>query len=99
MTNSSFESVADRTLLLKGEDDMIGREITIRIGKPYWMSGHSDAACAVEISGLIGRSRDIVGIDPIHALKSAIAFAESFFSDSDDGRKYYWPDGAPYEPF
>jgi hypothetical protein len=93
-----FENIAERPLELKTDNGTPAKEIILRIGKPYWLPNGNDAACAVEIVGIFGRTKDIVGIDPLHALKSAIKFAESFFTNSDENQEYFWPDGDPYEP-
>jgi hypothetical protein len=76
-----FENIAERRLVLKTDDGTTTKEIILRIGRPYWRIAGLEAACPVEIVGLIGRTKDIAGIDPIHALKLATNFAESFLAD------------------
>ena len=93
---NSFEHVAERRLIMKSGEGA-PTEVILRIGKPYWRTVGLDAACPVEIIGMVGRTRDIPNIDPIEALKSAIAFAESFVNDPDLQNKLYWPDGEIYD--
>ena len=69
----------------------------MRIGKPYLLNIEGEGACPVEIVGLVGRTRDIVGIDPIQALKLAITFAESFVNDPVLKNKIFWPSGEVYD--
>ena len=94
--SNSFEHVAERRLIMKSSDGP-PTEIIVRIGKPYRLNIESEAACPVEIIGLVGRTRDIIGIDPIHSLKLAIKFAESFIDDPALQNKLFWPSGEIYD--
>jgi hypothetical protein len=92
-----FECIAERVLYVRAADGGLGTKVTIRIGKPYAIDDGQNAACPVEIDGLIGRTRDIVGIDPIHALHSAIKFTDKFISEISPTKVLLWPDGEPYK--
>ena len=94
--SSSFEHIAERRLIMQSGKGP-PTEIILRIGKPYWRVLGLEAACPVEIAGMVGRTKDIPNIDPIEALKSAIAFAESFVSDPELQNKIFWPDGQVYD--
>lgn len=92
-----FECIAERVLFIRGVGGNLGTKVTIRIGKPYTIDNGRNSACPVEIEGLIGRTRDIVGIDPIDALHSAIKFTDAFLSELSLSKVLRWPDGEQYE--
>jgi hypothetical protein len=88
--------VVERKLLLQTTVDGPKTPITIRIGKPYWQTEGKVAKCPVDFEGLT-KVRDISGIDPLHALYSAISFVETFLKEMSDHKKFYWEDGEPFD--
>jgi hypothetical protein len=93
-----FISIAERHLYFKNATGGLEKEVILRIGAPYNRKDGPGAACPVEILGIVGRTRDIVGIDTLHALESAVKFSQSFIDDPGVYEKLVWPDGQPYEP-
>jgi hypothetical protein len=61
--------------------------VTVAVGHPYPTTA-GDWACPLEISGLHGRLKDIVGIDSLQALTLAIRMARDLLSSfgADGGR-------------
>ena len=61
--------------------------VTVAIGHPYPTS-EGDWACAVEVAGLHGRLKDIVGADSLQALCLAIRAAHDLLASfvADGGR-------------
>jgi hypothetical protein len=78
----------------RGEKSLVN--IVIQIGYPKWKVQDIEACCPVAIRGDIGRVQDIVGIDPIDAMKNAITFIDSYFKHNNEKIKVYWPDGEEY---
>jgi hypothetical protein len=93
----SFVSIAERFLYYKNADGE-KKEVILRIGAPYKRGDSPDFACPVEIIGITGRTRDIIGIDAIHALELALKFAQSFIDEPGVHERLVWPDGQQYEP-
>jgi len=95
-SNDRFPVVIERRLLKFRAPGASPVEMTIEIGQPYWTVPNVEAACPVAIRGGIGRVNDIRGIDPMSAMKFAIAFVESYLDSPPDGEKYFWLDGEEY---
>ena len=93
----SFEVVVERRLTLRDANQKGSKEIRICIGKPYWTEEGIEAACPVAVHGLVGRAKDIAGIDPLNALELAIAFVNSLLEKLPSGKDLYWTNGEPYE--
>jgi hypothetical protein len=92
-----FGVIAERRLILSDINKNIREEVRICIGTPYWIEEGIEAACPVAVYGLIGRARDIVGIDPLNALELASSFVNSLLENLPPGKELYWMDGEQYE--
>lgn len=95
--SAGFEIIGERSLILRDLTTGQQRMIVAQIGRPYWVVPNIQAACPVAIEVLLGRRRDISGIDPLHALKEALKFCESFLSDPPNGHALFWPSGEAYD--
>ena len=91
-----FDVLIERRLLVKTEGDPSPKNISIEIGHPYWTIDGIEAACPVAIRGLIGRTRDIRGIDPMDSLKQALQFVDTYLSGVSCAPLITWPDGEAY---
>lgn len=88
------EWIAERHLTYseKGSNDR--KKLTIRVGKPYWVS-EGVAACPTEWDGLLGPMTDMHGADLLQALHLA-ADADSLLSKLRSRYEFYFPGGEPY---
>jgi hypothetical protein len=87
-----FPVLLERRLKMRRPPNAEETEIVVEIGYPYSRDQGLQAACPVAFRGDIGRVHDIHGIDPMHAVKSAILFTESYLRPGGNAR-FYWPDG------
>lgn len=94
--DDSFPVMITRHLKLQRApgDELI--DLVIEIGQPHWTELNIEAACPVAIRGTVGRVNDICSIDPMSAMKQAIAFVETYLDSPTGGEKYFWPDGESY---
>lgn len=92
----SWQALAERTLLMARNGELKRRRIVVKVGHPYWVEHGKEAACPIDIVGLIN------GIGPLHGddLYTALIFALEFFDrhirTADPDTHYFWPDGTPY---
>jgi hypothetical protein len=87
--------LVERRLRMKKRDGS-EEDLVIQIGHPYEVQSDGDAACPVEMRGLVDRVADIHGIDRLDALRLAIKFVESLVDGKAKEISFYWPDGEPY---
>lgn len=94
--DDQFAVLVTRSLKLRraSGDELI--DVVIEIGQPYWTEKDVEAACPVAIRGTVGRVNDIRGIDPMSAIKQAIAFAEAYLDQPEGEAKFFWPSGEEY---
>jgi hypothetical protein len=93
---SSFDVIAERTLLLVNSADGVRQEITVQIGRPYWVEAGIEAACPVAILGLLDRRDDIRGVDLLNAIESALKFVHKYLSGREPELRVCWADGENY---
>lgn len=94
--SGNWQVIAERTLLMESEDDPKRRQITIKIGRPYWFEEGKEAACPMEIAGLSPDMPALHGED----IYMVLIFALDFFNNSylrREGVRFFWPDGTPYD--
>ena len=86
--------IAERRLVFEVIETGERRELTIRIGTPYWSAEQGFASCPREYEGLLESVADAVGIDTVQALQLATDI-DSMLKHLTKYR-FYWPDGEPY---
>jgi hypothetical protein len=89
--------IVSRMLIARDRASGEQLNLIIKIGTPYWVNENVEAACPIIIDGLYGRLPDIHGIDPFHALKTAILLVERLLEGALDKYDLYWPDGELFE--
>jgi len=94
--DDQFQVLMERHLKLQRSPNGPLTDVVIQLGYPRWTELNVEAACPVAIRGDIGRVSDIRGIDPINAVKQAIAFVEKYLDRSATDEKVFWPDGEEY---
>jgi hypothetical protein len=92
----NWQVLAERTLLMKREDNKEPTQIAVRIGKPYWREEDKSVACPMEIAGLYGSIGPMPGRDSYEALIAALEFFDRYVRKTEPDR-YFWPDGTPYK--
>ena len=86
------EIIAERRMLLENKDGE-RKLITIRIGKPYPVSG-SEWACPVALDGLYKDLHDQHGIDSLQSLNLAMRLAQQLLSNlEEDGGHFFFEEG------
>ncbi len=86
--------IAERKLLYALKNSHERKELTIRIGEPYWVNDDM-AACPVEYDGLFKKYSDANGADLLQALHLA-ANVDPFLQQLSNKYDFYFPDGEPY---
>jgi len=94
--NETFPVFIERRLKVQQLPDQAISDAVIEIGHPYWKEPGIEAACPVAIRGCVGRVNDILGIDPMSAMKQAIAFVETYLDCPGGSMKFFWPSGEEY---
>ena len=86
--------IAERHLLYSpiGKHDQ--KQLTIRIGRPYWLRD-GVAACPLEWDGLFGPLPDVQGADLLHALHLA-ADVEPMLTKLRSKYDFFFATGEPY---
>jgi hypothetical protein len=82
---------------MERDGDPKRRQITIRIGYPYWFEEGKEARCPIEIAGPVPDMRAPAGEDFYMVLIFALGFFTTSFMQPDSGMRFFWPDGTPYE--
>jgi hypothetical protein len=86
--------IAERKLILEDIKTGERRDLTVRVGTPYW-SDDQRACCPREYEGLFESVADAVGMDPCQALNLATDI-DSMLRPQTNKYKFYWLDGEPY---
>lgn len=89
------EYVVERKMILEVIETGERRNMTIRIGFPYWRPDDEFASCPVEYEGLFESVVDARGVDMLHALALA-ADVDSMLNYQRNRYRFYWPNGEPY---
>jgi hypothetical protein len=95
--SGNWEVLAERTLLMERDGETKRRQITIKIGRPYWEEDGEMASCPIDIVGLCKDMRPLHGEDFYMVLIFALDFFNLNFMNPDMGMRFFWPDGTPYE--
>jgi hypothetical protein len=93
----SWQVVAERSLLMERDGDPKRRRVIVRIGRPYWEEEGKRACCPLQLAGLFKDKRPEYGEDSYTALISALEFFDHYVPRLDPDRRYFWPNGRPYE--
>jgi hypothetical protein len=93
----NWQVIAERPLLMQRDGDPTRRQITIRIGCPYWSEERKESNCPMQIVGLSPTLPAAPGEDSYEALIYALDFFNIIYMRQDMGLRFFWPDGTPYE--
>jgi hypothetical protein len=93
----SWQVIAERALLMERDGDPRRRRVVIRIGRPYWDEENKRSSCPIQLAGLFSSKRPEYGEDSYTALISALGFFDRHVPSRDPDRRYFWPDGKPYD--
>jgi hypothetical protein len=88
--------IAERRLIAESTLDGKRKDVTIRIGIPYWIEEGEIAGCAVRYDGLFPVFNDRKGTDLLQALQIA-SDIDIVLAAMSDEFKFYWPSGELYE--
>ena len=88
--------IAERRLIAESISDGERKNITIRIGIPYWIEEGEIAGCPVHYEGLFRSFNDRKGADLLQALQLASNINVVLATASDEFN-FYWQSGEPYE--
>ena len=89
--------IAERRLVAIDRATGARTPITLRIAAPEPFGDDGDAACRVEIAGLLENIRPVIGIDGIQALQQACTFLDDYRMAKRDVLDVQFPTGEPYE--
>jgi hypothetical protein len=95
--SGNWDVLAERTLLMERDGETKRRQITIKIGRPYWDQEDELASCPIDIAGLYKDLGPLHGDDFYMALILALDFFNMTFMNPDSDMRFFWPDGTPYE--
>jgi hypothetical protein len=87
--------IAERKLIVKVKETGERKELTIRIGMPYWIPDEEIAACPVEWDGLFERVADAKGIDLLQAIQLA-SNIDPMLKILQNKYDFFWPSGEGY---
>lgn len=90
-------TTAERMLHAQSRQSKEKITIKVKIGRPYWTEEDIEAACPVTFEGIYGPQPDIRGIDPMDALRNALALADKLLDGAREDYELFWPDGEPFE--
>jgi hypothetical protein len=88
--------IAERKLLYALKNSPVQKEMTIKIGAPYWID-NDVASCPFELEGLFDLNdvQDARGADLIQALQFAVN-VDFILEKLRKKYDFYWPTGEPY---
>lgn len=87
--------IAERKLIAVLKDTGERKEVTYRVGVPYWAPGEEFASCPVEFEGIFSELADSKGIDELQALHLA-SDLDGFLVMLKEKYDFYWLSGEPY---
>ena len=93
----NWQVIAERPLLMERDGDPTPRQITIKVGLPYWSEKREEWDCPMQIAGLSPYLPAKRGEDSYEALVGALDFFNMMYIRRDMGMRFFWPDGTPYE--
>lgn len=96
LSRDDWSVLVERRILVQEDGDDERREIVLQVGHPYWMIEGELAACPVAMKGLEDDVEHRSGRDPFEALSNAVRHINEYFSGTQCGRYFFWPDGEPY---
>jgi hypothetical protein len=92
-----WQVIAERALLMERDGYPKRRRAVVRIGRPYWDEEGKRACCPIQLAGLFKTKNPEYGEDSYTALIAALEFFDDHVPRLDPDRRYFWPDGRPYE--
>ena len=87
--------IAERKLIAVRRDTGERKEVTYRVGVPYWAPGEEFASCPVEFEGMFSMLADSKGVDELQALNLA-SDLDGFLVKLQVKYDFYWLSGEPY---
>ena len=87
--------IAGRKIIAENLETGERKDITIRIGTPFWLPDDDFASCPVEWEGLFDSFADAKGIDLLQALQQA-THIEPLLERLRGKYNFYWPSGERY---
>lgn len=87
--------IAERKLIVEVIATGERKDLTIRIGMPYWPPNEEFASCPIEWDGLFDRVADAKGIDLVQALQQA-SDIDSMLERLRTKYNFYWSSGEGY---
>lgn len=87
--------IAERKLVVEIIATGERKDLTIRIGTPYWLPNEDFASCPMEWEGLFDRVADAKGIDLVQALQQA-SDIDSMLQPLTTKYNFFWPSDEGY---
>jgi len=87
--------IAERKLVVLVKETGERKELTIRIGIPYWIPTDEIAACPIEWDGLFDNIADAKGIDLLQAIQLA-SDIDPLLKLLQNKYEFFWPSGEEY---
>jgi hypothetical protein len=87
--------IAVRKLIAVSLDSGERKEVTYRVGYPYWTEGDEFASCPVVFEGMFDQLADTKGIDELQALHLA-SDLDGILRVLRNKYQFYWQSGEPY---
>lgn len=87
--------IAERKLVAEVIATGERRNVTFRVGTPYWLPDDEFASCPLEMEGLFDRIADAKGIDLLQALQQA-SNIDLMLESLKAKYNFYWPTGEGY---
>lgn len=88
--------IAERNLVAIDRATGERTPIVLHIAAPVPWGDDGDAACAVEIAGLLENIGPVIGIDGVQALAEACRFLDRYLELMSDRLELRFPTGEPY---
>lgn len=87
--------IAERRLICQDISTGMRKNVTIRIGAPYWAPNDAFASCPIEFEGLFDEFADAKGVDSLQALQQA-ADIDDMLQRLRHKYEFFWESGDPY---
>lgn len=87
--------IAERKLIAEVIETGERKDVTIRVGAPFWRPDDDFASCPVEWDGLFEHFADAKGIDLLQALQQA-SDIDPLLERLRTKYNFYWPSGEGY---
>ena len=93
---ASTQWIAERRLVAIDRATGERTPIILRIATPVPWGDDGDAACAVEIAGMLENIKPAIGSDGVQALAEACRFLDVYLDGRRDRFDFRFPTGEPY---